>query len=160
MMVPHNTEKHKTAYTVTVDYKHGEPVALEHLPRFPHVEIEPPSFFLPIAGTTTGISAHDRALTARQLATSSLGAKAADFTRPGHLNPLRYTEGGVLVRKGHTEAGVGEFCPARSEVMGAERRCQKKETGADQKDSKLLGLSFGATEMTEKGGKAAMAKNS
>ncbi len=79
MMVPNNTEKNKTAYTVTVDYKHS---------------------------TTTGISAHDRALTSRQLADESFGAKPDDFTRPGHMNPLRYTEGGVRVRMGHTEASV------------------------------------------------------
>lgn len=79
MMVPNNTEKNKTAYTVTVDYKHG---------------------------TTTGISAHDRALTSRQLADESLSAQADDFTRPGHMNPLRYTQGGVRVRMGHTEASV------------------------------------------------------
>jgi 3,4-dihydroxy 2-butanone 4-phosphate synthase len=57
-------------------------------------------------GTTTGISAHDRALTARKLA----DPKETDgtvFTRPGHIFPLRYTEGGVLKRGGHTEASVG-----------------------------------------------------
>ena len=84
MMVPNNTEKHKTAYTVTVDYIHG---------------------------TTTGISAHDRALTARMLADPSLGATAQDFSRPGHMNPLRYTPGGVTARPGHTEASV-DLCTA------------------------------------------------
>lgn len=79
MMVPNNTEKNKTAYTVTVDYKHG---------------------------TTTGISAQDRALTSRLLADPTHDAKPSDFTRPGHMNPLRYTEGGVRVRRGHTEASV------------------------------------------------------
>ncbi|GAA5926856.1 hypothetical protein JCM3775_007060 [Rhodotorula graminis] len=77
MMVDDNKEKHRTAYTVTCDYKHG---------------------------TTTGISAHDRALTARKLADQS--SKADDFTRPGHLVPLRAVEGGTLVRRGHTEASV------------------------------------------------------
>ena len=86
MMVPNNTEKHKTAYTVTVDYKHD---------------------------TTTGISAHDRALTARMLADPALGAGRDDFSRPGHLNPLRYTSGGVQVRFGHTEAAV-DLCKAAS----------------------------------------------
>jgi len=76
-MVPNNEEKHKTAYTVTVDYKHG---------------------------TSTGISAHDRALTARMLASST--AVPTDFNRPGHLCPLRAREGGVLTRRGHTEAGL------------------------------------------------------
>ena len=60
MMVPENQEKHKTAYTITVDYRHD---------------------------TTTGISAHDRALTSRMLADPSLGATAGDFSRPGHMNP-------------------------------------------------------------------------
>jgi len=77
MMVPDNQERHKTAYTVTVDYKHG---------------------------TTTGISAHDRNLTARALASPS--AQASDFTRPGHMVPLRAREGGVLTRRGHTESAI------------------------------------------------------
>ncbi|KAN0062379.1 3,4-dihydroxy 2-butanone 4-phosphate synthase [Thecaphora frezii] len=99
MMVPRNNEKNKTAYTVTVDYKWG---------------------------TTTGISAHDRALTSRMLAQSAdVRVKDSkpdeneaerrvtkdDFTRPGHLCPLRYTEGGVRVRMGHTEASV-DLCKA------------------------------------------------
>jgi len=75
-MVAQNTERHRTAYAVTVDYKHG---------------------------TTTGISAHDRSLTARKLAA---GATAAEFTRPGHMVPLRANPGGVVVRRGHTEASI------------------------------------------------------
>jgi 3,4-dihydroxy-2-butanone 4-phosphate synthase len=59
-------------------------------------------------GTTTGISAHDRALTARKLADPE--SVASDFTRPGHMVPLRYTEGGVLARRGHTEAATGKSC--------------------------------------------------
>ncbi len=55
-------------------------------------------------GTTTGISAHDRALTARALASSS--SQSSQFTRPGHLVPLRARPGGVLERPGHTESGV------------------------------------------------------
>lgn len=82
MMVPQNEERHRTAYTVTVDFKHN---------------------------TTTGISAHDRALTARALASPS--ARASDFTRPGHMVPLRARPGGVLTRKGHTEASV-DLCRA------------------------------------------------
>nr|GAT45194.1 GTP cyclohydrolase II [Mycena chlorophos] len=77
LMVPQNQERHRTAYTVTVDYKHG---------------------------TTTGISAGDRSRTVRALASAS--TTAADFNRPGHMVPLRAVEGGVLVRKGHTESGV------------------------------------------------------
>ncbi|KAJ7606172.1 GTP cyclohydrolase II [Mycena polygramma] len=77
LMVSQNLERHRTAYTVTVDYKHG---------------------------VTTGISAGDRSRTARALASPT--SVADDFTRPGHLVPLRAVDGGVLVRKGHTESGV------------------------------------------------------
>ncbi|KAF9914111.1 hypothetical protein FBU30_002797, partial [Linnemannia zychae] len=77
MMVPNNEDVWKTAYTITVDYAHG---------------------------TTTGISAHDRALTARSLADPTKTAR--DFNRPGHILPLRYAEGGSIRRFGHTEASV------------------------------------------------------
>lgn len=77
LMVERNTESLRTAYTVTVDYKHG---------------------------TTTGISAADRAATFRALVDPD--AKAADFNRPGHVFPLRAVPGGVLHRPGHTEAAV------------------------------------------------------
>ena len=53
--------------------------------------------------TTTGISAHDRAYACRLLAN---GGSADEFTRPGHVVPLRYTPGGVSRRRGHTEAAV------------------------------------------------------
>ena len=53
---------------------------------------------------TTGISAHDRALTIRTMIHPK--TKPEDLSRPGHIFPLRYKEGGVLVRAGHTEAGV------------------------------------------------------
>jgi 3,4-dihydroxy 2-butanone 4-phosphate synthase/GTP cyclohydrolase II len=76
-MVPENTESHRTAFTISVDYRHG---------------------------TTTGISAHDRAHTIRALADPA--SRPEDFARPGHIFPLRYTPGGVLVRAGHTEATV------------------------------------------------------
>ncbi|KAA1475497.1 3,4-dihydroxy-2-butanone 4-phosphate synthase [Dentipellis sp. KUC8613] len=82
MMVPQNEERNRTAYTVTVDYKHG---------------------------TTTGISAHDRALTARALASPL--TTPPDFTRPGHMVPLRARAGGVRSRRGHTEAAV-DLCRA------------------------------------------------
>ena len=77
-MVAVNEDPKRTAYAVTADYRHG---------------------------TSTGISAHDRALTCRMLADASAGQ--ADFHRPGHVAPLRAREGGVLVRAGHTEASVG-----------------------------------------------------
>ncbi|HEY0716681.1 MAG TPA: bifunctional 3,4-dihydroxy-2-butanone-4-phosphate synthase/GTP cyclohydrolase II [Streptosporangiaceae bacterium] len=56
------------------------------------------------AGITTGISAADRSLTIQLLADPD--ATSQSFVRPGHLFPLRYTEGGVLRRRGHTEAAV------------------------------------------------------
>lgn len=55
-------------------------------------------------GVSTGISAADRALTARLLAAPS--STPADLTRPGHMFPLRAVDGGVRVRRGHTEASV------------------------------------------------------
>lgn len=76
-MVAENDAPHSTAFTVTVDYKHG---------------------------TTTGISADDRTLTVRNLANPNAGP--ADFVRPGHIFPLVAREGGVLMRSGHTEAAV------------------------------------------------------
>ncbi len=76
-MVADNDAPHSTAFTVSVDFKHG---------------------------TTTGISAEDRTLTARNLANGNVGA--SDFVRPGHIFPLVAREGGVLMRSGHTEAAV------------------------------------------------------
>ncbi|KAL7199786.1 hypothetical protein ACSBR2_021980 [Camellia fascicularis] len=72
-----NEEKLCTAFTVSVDAKEG---------------------------TTTGVSAHDRATTI--LALASKDSKPEDFNRPGHIFPLKYREGGVLKRAGHTEASV------------------------------------------------------
>lgn len=57
-----------------------------------------------VEGTTTGISAQDRAITIRKVIDPS--AKPTDFIRPGHVFPLRSKEGGVLIRAGHTEAAV------------------------------------------------------
>ena len=72
-----NQDKRGTAYTVSVDAREG---------------------------VSTGISAHDRATTMRKLADPS--STAVDFTRPGHVVPLRAKEGGVLRRPGHTEAAI------------------------------------------------------
>ncbi|MBY5560350.1 3,4-dihydroxy-2-butanone-4-phosphate synthase [Rhizobium leguminosarum] len=77
LMVPNNTESHKTAFTVSVDY---------------------------LKGTSTGISAADRAATVRALVDDR--AKPAEFARPGHIFPLRANPRGVLGRPGHTEAAV------------------------------------------------------
>ncbi|MGH8229666.1 MAG: 3,4-dihydroxy-2-butanone-4-phosphate synthase [Steroidobacteraceae bacterium] len=76
-MVPVNSESHRTAFTVSVDFK---------------------------SGTTTGVSAADRAATIRALANPQ--AVASDFARPGHVFPLRPRRGGVLIRAGHTEAAI------------------------------------------------------
>lgn len=75
--VAHNTDPKGTAFRVSVD----------------HARL-----------TTTGISATDRANTIRALINST--STPTDFTRPGHVFPLGYTEGGVLARPGHTEAAV------------------------------------------------------
>ena len=80
-MVEDNTESHRTAYTISVD-------------------ASDPSI-------TTGISAHDRALTCRTLA--SPYAEPSSFRRPGHVFPLRARAGGVKERTGHTEAAI-DFC--------------------------------------------------
>jgi 3,4-dihydroxy 2-butanone 4-phosphate synthase/GTP cyclohydrolase II len=77
LMSPHNEDRLRTAYTVSVDARDG---------------------------VTTGISAADRAHTARVLADSA--TEPWEITRPGHVFPLRYRRGGVLVRRGHTEAAV------------------------------------------------------
>ena len=76
-MVAENTARLETAFTVSVDYKRK---------------------------TSTGISAHDRAATV--LALIDPDTRPEDIARPGHLFPLRYAEGGVLVRAGQTEAVV------------------------------------------------------
>jgi 3,4-dihydroxy 2-butanone 4-phosphate synthase/GTP cyclohydrolase II len=77
LMVANNTEIQRTAFTVSVDARHG---------------------------TTTGISAADRATTVRALIDPT--SAPDDLARPGHIFPLRYREGGVLKRAGHTEAAV------------------------------------------------------
>jgi 3,4-dihydroxy 2-butanone 4-phosphate synthase / GTP cyclohydrolase II len=77
LMVDTNTSLHETPFTVSVDVVHG---------------------------TTTGISAADRAATIKALANPS--TVAADLARPGHVFPLRAAAGGVLRRAGHTEAVV------------------------------------------------------
>lgn len=95
MMVEQNEDPHRTAYTITVDYKHGASLTSRSL-RNPNISFH--------AGTTTGISAHDRALTARALA--SPHTSPSSLSRPGHMVPLRARPGGVLTRPGHTESGV------------------------------------------------------
>ena len=77
LMVVENTDSHRTAFTVSVDH---------------------------IRGTTTGISAADRAATIRALIDGTTAP--TDLARPGHIFPLRYQRGGVLRRAGHTEAAI------------------------------------------------------
>ncbi|MHC5654496.1 3,4-dihydroxy-2-butanone-4-phosphate synthase [Stappia sp.] len=76
-MVADNDAPLSTAFTISVDYRHG---------------------------LTTGISGEERCATVRGLANPNAGA--ADFARPGHVFPLVAREGGVLIRSGHTEAAV------------------------------------------------------
>ena len=77
LMVSANTDHQRTAFTVSVDAR---------------------------AGVTTGISAADRATTIRTMIDPA--TRPEDLSRPGHIFPLRYREGGVLKRAGHTEAAV------------------------------------------------------
>ncbi len=77
LMTAQNTERMRTAFTISVDARNG---------------------------VTTGISAADRARTVRALVDSA--TEPNELVRPGHIFPLRYTEGGVLRRPGHTEAAV------------------------------------------------------
>jgi 3,4-dihydroxy 2-butanone 4-phosphate synthase/GTP cyclohydrolase II len=86
-----NTSLHGTPFTVTVDL-------LGH-------------------GCTTGVSMHDRAFTIKGLADPN--AKPEHFGRPGHINPLRARDGGVLVRAGHTEAAVDLARLAGLQPVGA-----------------------------------------
>lgn len=75
-MVENNTDNHETAFTVSIDH----------------------------VSNTTGISGYDRATTV--LSVLAPNCKPEDLRRPGHMFPLRYKDGGVLVRNGHTEASV------------------------------------------------------
>jgi 3,4-dihydroxy 2-butanone 4-phosphate synthase/GTP cyclohydrolase II len=77
LMVRENTESQRTAFTYSVDYRHD---------------------------TSTGISAADRSRTIQALIDPA--TRPGDLARPGHIFPLRYADGGVLKRAGHTEAAV------------------------------------------------------
>jgi len=98
-MVADNRDPNRTAYTLTVD---------ANLPE-----------------TTTGISAHDRALTCRSLASAT--ATRDSLRRPGHVLPLRAREGGVRERGGHTEAAVDLCRLAGKSPVGA--ICEMVEDG-------------------------------
>ncbi|KAI9706554.1 MAG: 3,4-dihydroxy 2-butanone 4-phosphate synthase [Candelina mexicana] len=98
-MVSRNADPNCTAYTLSIDASN------------PNV--------------TTGISAHDRALTCRTLASSSTTSDS--FRRPGHVFPLRARDGGVRERSGHTEAAI-EFCRlSRKSMVGV--ICELVEDG-------------------------------
>ena len=120
-MVPDNTARLGTAFTVSVDAVHD---------------------------TTTGISAHDRATTIKVMLDPF--STAEDLARPGHLFPLRYAEGGVLVRVGQTEGSV-DLCklaglyPAAviCEVMnvdGTMARLPHLEVMADEHSLKIISV--------------------
>ncbi len=118
-----NQDKHGTAYTVTVDAKNG---------------------------VGTGISASDRATTMRLLADPT--SVADDFTRPGHVVPLRAKDGGVLRRPGHTEAAVdlarlaglqpaGAICEIVSQKdEGAMAQTDELRVFADEHDLALISI--------------------
>jgi 3,4-dihydroxy 2-butanone 4-phosphate synthase/GTP cyclohydrolase II len=113
LMVEHNTESQRTAFTVTVDFR---------------------------IGTTTGISASDRSMTTRALVDPK--TTPDDLTRPGHLHVLRARDGGVLKRAGHTEASVdlarlaglapaGVLCEiVTADGLGMARRAELEEFAA------------------------------
>jgi 3,4-dihydroxy 2-butanone 4-phosphate synthase/GTP cyclohydrolase II len=122
MMIARNPEgKYQTAFTMSVDYKKD---------------------------TTTGISAGDRAGTI--LALIDPEAQPQEFTRPGHLFPLRYHPGGVLARAGHTEAVIdlcnaGGMYPAGvvCEIMnedGTMSRLPDLEVFAERHELKILSI--------------------
>jgi len=121
MISANGSDKNQTAFTVSVDYN---------------------------VNTTTGISAGDRAATI--LAMLDPAAKAEEFTRPGHLFPLRYHPGGVLARAGHTEAAVdlcemvglypaGIVCEIMAED-GSMSRLPELERFADEHGLKILSI--------------------
>ncbi|XP_073010116.1 probable bifunctional riboflavin biosynthesis protein RIBA 1, chloroplastic [Typha latifolia] len=117
-----NEEKLSTAFTVSVDAK---------------------------AGTTTGVSAKDRAKTI--LALASPNSKPEDFNRPGHIFPLKYREGGILKRAGHTEASVdlamlaglppvAVLCEIVDEDDGSMARLPKLQEFAKRENLKIISI--------------------
>lgn len=121
-MVLDNTESNRTAFTVSVDGRHG---------------------------TTTGISAADRALTIAALIDPD--TRPHDLARPGHVFPLRFREGGVLNRAGHTEATVdlarlaglypaGVLCEVVSADKGSMARLPELERLAQRYDLPIISI--------------------
>ena len=122
LMVSANTEAQRTAFTVSVDYRHG---------------------------TTTGISAADRSATIKALADPH--TRPSDLNRPGHIFPLRYRPGGVLKRAGHTEAAVdlaraagmspaGVLCEVVSEDKSTMARLPELEAFAEKHGLHLISI--------------------
>ena len=116
-MVSHNTDNHETAFTVSIDH----------------------------VSTTTGISAQERAVTARACADDA--ARPEDFRRPGHMFPLLAREHGVLERAGHTEATVDllrlaglKTCGLCCEIMGDDGTMMR--ASQLQEKAKEWGLKF------------------
>lgn len=121
MMVYENTARLSTAFTISVDV---------------------------LKGATTGISAADRSATIKALVEP--GTLAEDLGRPGHIFPLRYMEGGVLVRAGQTEASVdlarlaglypaGVICEIMNED-GSMARMPHLDKFADKHDLKIVSV--------------------
>ena len=122
LMVAVNTESQRTAFTVSVDFR---------------------------IGTTTGISADDRAATIRSMVDPS--TRPSDLSRPGHVFPLRYRPGGVLKRGGHTEATidlvkaaglhpVGVLCEVVSEDKSEMARLPELEAFAERHGFLLISI--------------------
>jgi len=121
LMVNENTARHSTAFTVSIEAKHG---------------------------VTTGISAQDRAATIKAVLDST--TQPEDLARPGHIFPIRAREGGVLVRAGHTEAIVdlaklsgfyaaGVICEIMNDDGSMARLPQLKEIAA-RHDMKIVSV--------------------
>ncbi len=121
LMVQTNSSRYETAFTVSIDYKHG---------------------------TTTGISAADRAATVKAAVDKKV--KPSDFARPGHIFPLRAKNGGVLVRTGQTEGSVdlsriaglypaGVICEIMNDD-GTMARLPELEKIAEKYDLKIISI--------------------
>jgi 3,4-dihydroxy 2-butanone 4-phosphate synthase/GTP cyclohydrolase II len=122
LMVANNTETMRTAFTVSVDFRHD---------------------------TTTGISAHDRAATVRALVDPA--TRPLDLLRPGHIFPLEARDGGVLKRAGHTEAAIdlarmaglypaGVLCELVNESKNDMARLPELERFAEQHGLVLISI--------------------
>jgi 3,4-dihydroxy 2-butanone 4-phosphate synthase / GTP cyclohydrolase II len=122
LMVANNTESQRTAFTVSIDAAKG---------------------------TTTGISASDRAATIAALIDPK--TQPADLRRPGHIFPLRYRTGGVLWRAGHTEAAIdlaraaglssaGVLCEIVSKDKASMARLAELEESADEHHLPLISI--------------------